>query len=256
MSAIPKDTDVDSVLTEEAASHFLEYGWVKLDRIIAESELDWLRSIYDEFFDPDGSYGAEGLKQLGGTDEKGRATSPQILNPSKRNEELRNSRYLARLELIAQRLIGNEAYFRNDHMILKPAGYGTPTPWHQDQAYSDPNKIYTNINFWLPLEDATVENGCMHYVPGSHHGVIVPHEHMDPDDPQTALVAADQEYWSRNGQAVPCPAGSATLHHSYTMHYASGNSSSAPRRAYIAVFVAPPVERRYRWVFPWRERTT
>ncbi len=137
-------------------------------------------------------------------------------------------------------------------MILKPAGYGIATPWHQDQAYHDPTQHYRNINFWLPLDGATVEGGCMHFVPGSHRAPVLPHQHLQPDDPQTALVAQDQDYWSLNGVPVPCPVGSCSLHHSYMLHYAGSNRTQLPRRAYIVVFGCPPTPARRPWRLPWR----
>lgn len=38
---------------------------------------------------------------------------------------------------------------------------------HQDSTflYTDPMKL---LGFWIALEDATLENGCMHFIPGSH----------------------------------------------------------------------------------------
>ncbi|MFW5789291.1 MAG: phytanoyl-CoA dioxygenase family protein [Spirochaetota bacterium] len=245
--------NADEILTDEMVDRYRETGWLRIDRIITDEELDWLRGVYDDFFDPEGPYAGKGarIKQLGGTDESGRKLSPQVLRPADASEELRNSTYLARLEVLAKLLLGDDASFQRDHMIMKPAGYGTPTPWHQDQAYGGGDRIVRNVNFWLPLEDATVENGCMHFVSGTHRSVIVPHRYLDPDDPQTALVATDQEYWSVNGTAVPIPAGTATAHHSYTMHYATGNTTDRPRRAYIAVFGQSPLERPTTWVLPW-----
>ena len=41
----------------------------------------------------------------------------------------------------------------------------------------------------------------------------------------------------------PVPAGGATLHHSYLLHYAGANRSKTPRRAYIIKFGLPSVAR-------------
>ena len=58
----------------------------------------------------------------------------------------------------------------------KPAGTGARTPWHQDEAYWDPEWQYQNASIWMPLQVATVENGCMHYIPGTHKLGLVKHK--------------------------------------------------------------------------------
>lgn len=236
-----------------AATAFLADGFCRVDEAIEAAELERLREIYDWCFS-DEADGQVQRKALGGVDDQGRQALPQVLAPHRVFPELREQRYFQRMREIASAVFQEEVEPGGGHMILKPAGYGIETPWHQDQAYHDPSQVYRNINFWLPLDGATVEGGCMQYVAGSHRGPIVPHEYLDPNDPQTARVAQDQAYWSLNATAVPCPVGSCALHHSYMMHYAGPNQTNVPRRAYIAVFKCPSVPARRPWRFPWKER--
>ena len=55
--------------------------------------------------------------------------------------------------------------------IFKPPRIGGEVVSHQDSTY-----IYTEpescLGFWFELEDATVENGCMHFIPGEHRGPL------------------------------------------------------------------------------------
>lgn len=248
--ATPADT-----FDRDAAEAFLADGFCRLDAVIDDDELEELRELYDWCFS-DQADGKVGRKALGGVDAQGRQALPQVVSPSKSLPRLQDFAYVRRVKQIAGEVFGEAVELRGDHMILKPAGYGVATPWHQDQSYHDPTQQYRNINFWLPLDGATVEGGCMHFVAGSHLGPVLPHEHLDPGDPQTAMVAQGQDYWSANGTAVPCPVGSCTLHHSYMLHYAGPNKTDLPRRAYIVVFALPPVPAKRAWVFPWRERET
>jgi len=238
------------VMTSEQREAFLADGFLRLDGMIEEAELARLREIYDRLFGEEA--GDVKRKKLGGTDEEGRDALPQVLAPHKTVPELTELDYWRRCEEAAKFIFGPEAALRGSHMILKPAGYGAATPWHQDQAYHDPGYRYRNVNFWLPLDGATVESGCMQYVRGTHLGPVVPHGHLDPADKQTAMVAQDQDYWSANGTAVPCPKGSATLHHSYCMHYAGPNRTDQPRRALIVVYALPAEKLEQPWVFPWQ----
>ena len=49
-------------------------------------------------------------------------------------------------------------------------------------------------NFWLPLQEAAVESGCMGYVPFTHKGTVAPHQYLNPKDKQAALVEENQKY--------------------------------------------------------------
>ena len=49
-------------------------------------------------------------------------------------------------------------------------------PWHQDLGYLQPDASETfMVNFWIPLVDATVENGCMEVIAGSHKVPLINH---------------------------------------------------------------------------------
>jgi len=223
-------------------------GFIRLDNVISESELDWYRDRYDAMFSDESE-----IKQLGGKDDSGRASLPQILAPHKKDPEFFEQPYIKRLEGIAKQLLGPEAALKFDHMILKPAGYGAPTPWHQDQAYHQPEYRFKNINFWLPLESVDVEGGCMQYVRHTYGGAIVPHRFLEPGVNTTAMVADNQDYWMANATPLPCPAGSVCLHMSYCMHYAGPNLTKTPRRAYIVIFGVDTEPLDQPFELPWQK---
>ncbi|MEO1236239.1 MAG: phytanoyl-CoA dioxygenase family protein [Planctomycetota bacterium] len=236
----------------QTRADFLSNGFARLERFVDDDDFAVIGEAYDRMFDPDNP-DAPAKKQLGGRDEDGRAALPQVLAPLEVEPCLTELPYFERARRAAKVLLGDDAELRGSHAILKPAGYGIATPWHQDQAYHDPAIAYTNVNFWIPLDDVDVAGGCMQYVAGSHLGrVVVPHQYLDPDDDSTAMVAQDQGYWSANAQALPCRRGDCALHHSYCLHYAGPNHSGVDRRALILVFGRPKVERERAWVFPWR----
>lgn len=247
MPRMTTPTEGHTAVSPQQKAQFLRDGFIRLDNVITEEELDWYRERYDSLF-TDGSR----VKELGGKDEQGRSALPQILSPSETMPELLERPYFQRIGEIARAILGPEAKFKNDHMIFKPAGHGAATPWHQDQAYHDPSKYYININFWMPLQHATVEGGCMQYVRNSHRGTLLPHRHLIPGDRSSALVAENQDYWSMNGTSLPCQAGSVCLHHSYCLHYAGPNQTSQPRRAYIIVYSLPSADLEQPFVLPWQ----
>jgi phytanoyl-CoA hydroxylase len=77
------------------------------------------------------------------------------------------------------RLIGEPAIEHLDQIFLKPAQTGAPTNWHQDNAYFKIADPMMGVGMWTALHDATVANGTMRLIPGSHREVF---EHTrDPE---------------------------------------------------------------------------
>jgi hypothetical protein len=97
-------------------------------------------------------------------------------------------------------------------------------PWHQDLAYLQPDAEETfMVNFWIPLVNATVENGCMEVMPRSH-GTLVEHvENIGPG--QNFRGVLDENL--PPGEHVPCPVkvGGALLIQHKTLHRSTPNLS-------------------------------
>ena len=74
-------------------------------------------------------------------------------------------------------LMGYEAILRGDMALSKPPFIGSEKPWHQDNAYFVHIPLDSVITAWITLDDATVENGCMHVIPGGHKLGAFKHEH-------------------------------------------------------------------------------
>jgi ectoine hydroxylase-related dioxygenase (phytanoyl-CoA dioxygenase family) len=124
------------------------------------------------------------------------------------------------------------------HMIHKPAHHGEQIPWHQDEAYWDPDQAYQAVGTWMPLDDVDLENGCMCFLPGSHLGDVLPHRHIN-DDPAVHGLVTDDADPSRM-VVMPLRAGGATFHHPRTLHHTPPNRSDRQRRAVATEFQTPP----------------
>ena len=242
----------DVLLTDEQIAAFHRDGFLAIPAITTPDEIERLREIYDRLFERQAGRDEGNQFDLAGADEEGKeAALPQILNPAKYAPELKETQFRANALAIARQLLGPEADYGGEHAILKPARTGAPTPWHQDEAYWDPGLEYHSISVWMPLQEATLENGCMSFVPGSHKLPIVPHRSIGNDPRVHGLeIAADVDV--SNAVACPLPAGGATFHLSSTLHYAGPNVSDIPRRAYILSFKAPTRPRETPRDFWWQ----
>ena len=227
-------------VTEEQISFFQENGFLSINRITTDSEIEWMRGLYDQLL-KDRWGEAEGRYfDLGGRrSHEGPDVLPQVLGPESRFPELRESVYFRNTVQISAKLLGVEKEYVSGggHMIQKPARYGRETPWHQDEAYWNPNELPHRLSTWLPLDPATLESGCMHFIPRSHHGDVFFHRHVDNDPLVHALVT--DEVNPDEAVACPIPVGGATFHHCRTLHYSGPNQTDRQRRAYILV-VGPP----------------
>ena len=198
-----------------------------------EAELAWMRDVYDRIFSERAGRDQGDQFDLAGSDEEDKtAALPQILNPAKYAPELNDGKYLGVIRQIARQLFGPDADAGVGHAIYKPAGIGAATPWHQDEAYWDPEFQYQNASVWMPLQEATIENGCLWFVPRSHEWPILEHRPIGGDVRVHGLEIVDVAPL-KHAVACPLPAGGITIHRNRTAHYAGANTSNVPRRALI-----------------------
>jgi ectoine hydroxylase-related dioxygenase (phytanoyl-CoA dioxygenase family) len=240
-------------LTQEQIDFYHREGYLTLQAITTAEEVAWMREVYDRLFAERRGREFGDQFDLGGTDdEDAEAVLPQILRPSHYAPELQNGLYRINALHVARQLLGPEARFQGDHAIFKPARYGAETPWHQDEAYWNPNMDYNSFSLWIPLQEATLDNGCMWFVPRSHLWEVLPH-HCINNDPRIhglEIDAAD----TATAVACPLPAGGCTIHPNRTLHYTGPNRSDVPRRALILGFGLPARPRAEPRVFYWNDR--
>ena len=170
--------------------------------------------------------------------------------------ELRSMKLYRNVSQLIRDLLGASASITGDHAINKPPRHGSETPWHQDEAYWDPMLDYSSVSVWVPLQPATVSNGCMHFVPGSHRMEVQAHRSIGNDPRVHGLELEPGKIDVSTAVACELPAGGATLHHNRTLHYAPGNRTDDYRRALIIVGGLPPVQRSIQRRFPWLEQRT
>ena len=135
-------------------------------------------------------------------------------------------------------LIGPDILVYTSTWFIKEPESGAIAAWHQDATYFG-LRPYVHVTAWLALTEATAENGCMEFLPGSHRGGQRPH--------RAGAVAGSV---NRAGQAVvgevddataahaPLRAGEFSLHHTLCLHRSQPNQS-AGRRIGLAISYVP-----------------
>jgi hypothetical protein len=219
------------VLTTTQVNQFAADGFSAVEGLFSVEEIGEVRAFLDPWF--------ERFAELRGSmvsdnsakpnESAGKTVSPELDRPTLLDPRLRETAVYRRCRDVARQLRGSATEYVYDHAIYKAPYSETPTPWHQDQAYNGHRVVLKTVHFWIPLQHATVENGCMFFVPGSHvRGFL---SHVD-DGKRLRVGQAD---WP-DAVACPIPLGGATLHTPLTLHYTPPNRSAAVRRAWILHF--------------------
>ncbi len=139
-----------------------------------------------------------------------------------------------RLLDVAEQFVGPEVYSNPiQHTRIKPPERMVPKDarngltirvgWHQDQGVATPEQDEVPVlTVWLPITDATVENGCLAVVPGSHKRELA--THCPGTGPDGGLQIPSKLL---GGKPVPVPVkrGGALLMHRLTMHASLANQS-------------------------------
>lgn len=130
-----------------------------------------------------------------------------------------------RVRSIVESLIGASPVRFGEMALIKPPLIGTEKPWHQDNAYFSITPLDAVLTAWIALDDASVENGCMHVLPGEHQ--LGPRRHHHTFDCE---IVPDRRDAAR---AVPVelPAGGAMFFSGLLPHQTPPNHSAERRRA-------------------------
>ncbi|WP_169974938.1 phytanoyl-CoA dioxygenase family protein [Tautonia rosea] len=134
----------------------------------------------------------------------------------------------------ASQLLGGAVRFWHDQLFCKPAKHGGVVAWHQDYSYWTRTVPMAHLTCWIGLDDSTIDNGCVHYVPGSHRWPLLPITGL-AGDMEAIREVLDDEQWAmfQNPVAVELKAGEATFHHPLMVHGSFANRTARPRRATV-----------------------
>ncbi|QDV73145.1 phytanoyl-CoA dioxygenase family protein [Botrimarina mediterranea] len=133
----------------------------------------------------------------------------------------------------AERLLNGPIRFWHDQLFCKPAHDGGVVAWHQDYSYWTRTVPMQHLTCWIGLDDSTLDNGCVHYVPGSHRWPLLPRPQLAGDmEAIRSVLTSDQ---LAEFQPAPCEmrAGEASFHHPLMLHGSYENRSDRPRRAIV-----------------------
>jgi ectoine hydroxylase-related dioxygenase (phytanoyl-CoA dioxygenase family) len=253
MDAPPSTPTYEVDIDEDQVAFFHENGYLAIDRITTDEEVEWLRDRFDEIFEqrtggaPGGFFDTARPYDAEGPDLFAQALLPELAIP-----ELRATQFVRNGKRIACTLLGQDPddVYHWGHMLRKPARIGESAPWHQDEAYWDPELDYHAVGNWMPLDDADIDNGCLWFLPGSHRMDVLAHKHKG-DDPAVHILELVEPIDTSAAVPVPTLAGGASFHHPRTLHFSRPNTTDRNRRAYANEYQTRPVKRDTPADRPW-----
>src|SRR5438132_3381172 len=133
----------------------------------------------------------------------------------------------------ASQLLGDPVRFWHDQLFCKPAHHGGVVAWHQDYSYWTRTQPMAHLSCWIGLDNSTRENGCVHYVPGSHRWNLLPVTGLANDMNAIKGVLTIDQKAQFKPVAIELKAGECSFHHPLMVHGSYENRSDAARRGAV-----------------------
>ncbi len=115
--------------------------------------------------------------------------------------------------------------------IMKPPSIGGEVTCHQDSTFlkTEPE---TCVGFWLAIDEATLENGCMEFIPGEHKAPLRQLFRRKPGGGTEMIRLSDAPYPEERRVAAPANVGDLVVFSGRAPHMSRANRSDRPRMAY------------------------
>ncbi len=219
------------MLTDSQRRFFWDNGYLALEGFLTADELEAIRRAVEELVAKAANLTAPTKRyDVGPARPGGEPVVRRIFNPAEADPRLEAIALNDRVLDVVEALIGPNIEFHHGKVNLKWPRGGAEVAWHQDLAFF-PHTNTDLVACMFYLDDATVENGCLLVLPGSHrYGVL---DHFADGVFVGAVTDALEILPMDRVQPVEVPAGSMTVHHCLLLHASEENRSDKPRRVLI-----------------------
>lgn len=221
-------------LRKEQIEFYRENGYLTGIRMFDDQQIESLREELEGFFDP--NHPGKELWYEYHTNES--ATPDTVLFHAlgawRIGPGFHDLLWNPAFTMAASQLLDGPVRFWHDQLFCKPPKHGGVVAWHQDYSYWTRTIPLAHLTCWTGLDDSTRENGCVHYVPGSHRWDLLPITGLAGDMDAIRDVLNDEQWEQFNNPvAVELKKGEASFHHGLTIHGSFANQSDRPRRAVV-----------------------
>ena len=226
-------------VTSEEIRRFHDEGHVHLRGLLTPDEVAELSVVYDRFLRREIDVPGKDYCDMAG--DYGREPEDfsivNVMLPRRYHPAWQGNIFERRAASVAAQLQGDNMVIDYDQLLAKqPHKDDAIFAWHQDMAYWPDTPDTRTATFWLAIDDSTVDNGCMRFVPRSAaEPELRPHTPQFGDRGESHALGTHLRSGDEVVQ-VPITRGDVTVHNERVMHGSGGNSTSGYRRAYILAF--------------------
>jgi ectoine hydroxylase-related dioxygenase (phytanoyl-CoA dioxygenase family) len=220
-------------LTDEQVEFYQEHGYVAGVRMLTDEQVEALReeltrladvrrsarALFYEYHSNESTDPAKVLFHALGAWRVSAGFHDLLWNPA--------------FTVAASQLLEGPVRFWHDQLFCKPAYHGSCVAWHQDYSYWMRTQPLAHLSCWIGLDDATRDNGCIHYVPGSHRWNLLPITGLADDMNAIRAVLSEEQKEQFKPIAIELKKGEAAFHHPLMVHGSYENKSEGPRRATV-----------------------
>ncbi|MBM3216775.1 phytanoyl-CoA dioxygenase family protein [Candidatus Poribacteria bacterium] len=215
------------VASSELAKAFAEEGYVIVPNLLTRAETIEIkretRLIVDRVRED---------VALSGGDPVAALRTGVVVGLAARSEFFKRAVADPRIVDILEAIQGPNVEFLSDKVVYKQEGTEFGSPWHQDWPYwRGTNKI----SVWIPLDDATPENGTLKVLPRSHIEFVT-HDGDSSDGYGFGHRLRPDAIDESQAVTAELEAGGAVFFHDLTLHASHPNQSGADRWVWIPTY--------------------
>ncbi|MDA0837150.1 MAG: phytanoyl-CoA dioxygenase family protein [Planctomycetota bacterium] len=207
--------------------HYWDKGWVVIEDVFTSDEIDPVRELATQM-----AFADLPARKGGGVDESGDGElAPRKINePFRRDARFQKLALSPKLRSVIRHLMGAEPLLVTDQIFMKPPRFGSPKPYHQDNAYFKCEPAGEVMTVWIALDDVDEKNACLRYIDESFKGPVIQHSPVEGESynitPSAELIDLSRE------SLAPVRKGGVVFHHANSLHSSHRNESDRWRRAY------------------------
>ena len=249
--------------TQQQIDFFQENGYLKFGKVLDSAEVAAMRTGLDAVIElelgegddssPEFKYGHDRRENRLNRGAGHPRAIHQYVNMWKRDVHYERAIHHPLIAGTARALLDTpEVRLWHDQVISKPPHDNGHFGFHHDFFFwplSPPNIV----SCWLALDDATVDNGCMHVMPKSHKderfsiaarteaNAAAAKAREEGREPPPNQWTERQNMDISHGIPVELKAGECMFHHCLNFHGTPPNVTERQRRAFVMIFMAQGV---------------
>ena len=232
---------MNNSLTAAQVQSYQQEGYLLVEDFLSAEELSFWQEAVTEAIEQRSGRKLPNSEVLTGEDDGINKESDyygkvfdQVINIWQTNSKVRQLMLDERIGKMVATLAGWEGtrIWHDQALVKRP--WANPTSWHLDTpfwSFSDRRAL----SIWVALDDATLENGCLYFIPGSCHHTRFENPGIGKN--MDAVFDFYPQFRNTASKAVPMKAGSCSFHNGLTIHGAGANMTNGFRRAMTCAYM-------------------